>query len=340
MKVLERFVAIDNVCSWPQIRIDNEDNILLTGFNQPCHGKTEGDVDCYKSIDSGRFFEYIGTPVVHKKTTNRMNHFSGFANNGDFISVVSGYDNRPIEIEYDEEIYKKKYFHNCKIIPPILARSKDGGKTYTNTPFDLNLGNNGVIPFGEISKINDSTLIATVYILNTKEGKNFPTCKMKAAVVISRDDGYTWDEVYDIDNNINETAILAINENNIIAVSRTTPISKSVLYRSTDGGKSWTIEEDLTMIGQMPANLYKLNDGRILLTYGVRNNKKSISYRIGDAEGKNWSEPYILVDLPVAGDMGYPSTVQLKDDTLITAYYCDNDTNHNRYHTGIIRWEL
>ena len=47
-----------------------------------------------------------------------------------------------------------------------------------------------------------------------------------------------------------------------------------------------------------------------------------------------------LVTLDTDGDMGYPSTVQLSDGTLVTAYYTSKDTHHDRYHAGIVIWEL
>ena len=41
-----------------------------------------------------------------------------------------------------------------------------------------------------------------------------------------------------------------------------------------------------------------------------------------------------------SGDCGYPSTVQLDDGTLVTAYYADKTDFHTRYHMGVVHWKL
>ena len=37
---------------------------------------------------------------------------------------------------------------------------------------------------------------------------------------------------------------------------------------------------------------------------------------------------------------GYPSTVQMADGTLLTAYYSNRVPQHQRYHMGAVRWVL
>ena len=39
-------------------------------------------------------------------------------------------------------------------------------------------------------------------------------------------------------------------------------------------------------------------------------------------------------------DGGYPSTVELPDGTLVTAYYSNGIAQHRRYHMGVLRWRL
>ena len=46
------------------------------------------------------------------------------------------------------------------------------------------------------------------------------------------------------------------------------------------------------------------------------------------------------VNLEGTTDGGYPSTVQLPDGSLVTAYYSNGVTQHRRYHMGVVRWEL
>lgn len=339
MKVLERYIAVDNACLWPQLRLSSDGEIYLTGFNKPCHGMTEGDVDLWKSNDGGKIFNHKGTLVVHDPGENRMNHVSGFTHNGDFISIVSGYTNRPTEI-YDYEYYKKEYFFKSELVVPMISRSSDGGKTFRVKPLESIINEESIIPYGEVIKLKGNSLAASIYVLGTNKCSEFASCTRRAGILISRDDGETWTEFYEIDEGINETSILALDDTTLLASSRTASNSRMKLYKSTDEGKTWEYTQDSSLLHQIPSSMIKLKDGNILMCYGVRNNQKSIMYRISEDNGTSWTEPNVLVVLEETGDMGYPSSVQLEDGTIVTAYYADGITEHNRYHCGIVRWEL
>ena len=339
MEILQRFIAVDNKCLWPQLRMNENEKIYMTGFNQPCHGMVEGDVDCYTSDDGGMSFQFKGIPVVHEKGCNRMNHTSGFTHMGEFITLVSGYTNRPTVI-YDYEYYKENYFFKSELVFPMLANSSDGGKTYRVRKLDYVFKDESIIPFGEIIKLEDNVLAASVYVLGTNKAVEFSSCTRKAGILISRDDGESWKEFHEIDKGINETSILYLGDGKLIALARTAEKQRLRLYKSWDMGKNWTYLEDLGLQNQIPAALTKLNDGRILAVYGSRLNQKSIMYRTGDEKGEEWSAPNVLVVLEKTGDMGYPSSVQLGDGTIVTAYYADGIDQHTRYHCGVVRWKL
>ena len=339
MKINKRYVAVDNVCAWPQLRLRENGEIFMTGFNRPHHGQAEGDVDLWVSTDQGAFFEYVGTPVVHAPTENRMNHCSGFANNGDFITIISGYSNRPKERRYWGNEYVEKIVKKSRTLVPIIARSGDGGKTVTNVPLQFE-NEASIIPYGEIVKVDETTLMCSVYLVGTKEAKSFfETPTSKAGVLLSYDDGYTWNVFYGIDEDLNETS-LAVLDNKIIAVARSVTMRRLILYESFDRGLTWAKKETLSLRNQVPAAVTVLQDKRVLISYGCRNNQKSIMYRIGDENAENFSEPNILQVIETEGDMGYPSSVQLANGSIVTAYYTSRDSHHHRYHVGIIHWEL
>ena len=52
----------------------------------------------------------------------------------------------------------------------------------------------------------------------------------------------------------------------------------------------------------------------------------------------SWGSPILLARLEGAVDVGYPSSVQTADGTIVTAYYCDRIEAHQRYHMGVVRW--
>src|SRR5579872_720643 len=93
------------------------------------------------------------------------------------------------------------------------------------------------------------------------------------------------------------------------------------------------------MPSQHPGHLLRLTDGRILLSYGVcEADHQGIAVRVSGDEGRTWSAAIWLVHLERSTDVGYPSTVQLSDGTLITAYYSNGIPQHQRYHMGVVRW--
>lgn len=109
---------------------------------------------------------------------------------------------------------------------------------------------------------------------------------------------------------------------------------------SKDGGKTWSEPSILTEDGS-PPHLFRHSNGTIVLTYGNRRDKdKKYGVRaiISKDNAKTWSEPIILT-VTDNGDMGYPSTIELDDNKLLTVYY--QKTNSDR-HAALLYtiWEL
>jgi hypothetical protein len=59
--------------------------------------------------------------------------------------------------------------------------------------------------------------------------------------------------------------------------------------------------------------------------------------RLSGDEGHTWTELLRVADFQ--GDGGYPSSVQLPDGQVLTAYYASRTPNHRRYHMGVVCWE-
>jgi hypothetical protein len=79
----------------------------------------------------------------------------------------------------------------------------------------------------------------------------------------------------------------------------------------------------------------------VLLVYGLRNRGlRGVGARWSRDEGQTWEPPVVLVDLEDATDVGYPSSVQVADGTIVTAYYCNGIPTHQRYHMGVVRWQI
>jgi hypothetical protein len=328
---VERYIAIDNVCAWPNLTQIPDGAIVATIFDQPCHGMWEGDVECWASEDGGRFWRLRGTAAPHEPGTNRMNVAAGLAANGDLLVLASGWSHRPRK-------GKGRAGHDAPAHPllPWVCRSGDGGRTWTleGTLTPPEGGPDRIIPFGDIVRLPDGTLGACIYSFRRPDQRS---CSFYA----SADDGRTW-TVRGVlqEKDINETAPLALPNGELLACARTVSDARLELFRSADLGQTWRFEQAVSLASQHPGHLANLADGRVLLTYGDRRDgHQGIETRISADAGHTWSDPARLVELE-PGDLGYPATVQNDDGSLVTAWYCRGVAAHQRYHMGAAVWEV
>lgn len=330
---MERYIAVDNVCAWPNLTLMRDGRVIATVFNQPCHGHWEGDVECWESADGGRTWKLCGIPATHEPGTNRMNVAAGLAGNGDLIVIASGWSDRPPR---GESRPGPKFGPNAQVLPSWVCRSSDGGRTWTHEQerFPAPEGDAGIVPFGKIIRLPDGTLAVSGYSFREKDER-----KERSHLLSSRDDGGTWGRHVLIGAPINETDVLHVGGERLIAVGRTRPDARLDLFESDDLGRTWRRVGPLSGPSEHPGHLLGLRDGRVLLTYGVRRqNCRGIAARLSDDGGRTWSVPTTLLHLEGAADCGYPSSVQLDDETIVTAYYASGVAAHTRYHMGVIRW--
>ncbi len=335
----ERYVAIDNACGWPLLVALPGEAIGVFLWPLPSHGHPEGAVEYWKSGDGGRTWARAGVPVPHAPGENRMNHSGGLNGSGELVALVGGWNNRRPASDPAPVVP----FGESRTLEPVPAVSVDGGttwRTHAAIPSPAEAGDQGYVPYGRIGALPGGELGVVVYRGDT-------------AFYTSADGGRTWSRKGQLSSGRveNETVWIRLANGDLYAAARTYGASNVVARRSTDGGRTWTREGDLTLPGQHPADLTPLPDGRVLLTYGVRNEGQwAVHYRLADAEARTWSAPAALVDLEGATnqrfaekpgrDGGYPSTVVLADGTLVTAYYSRGMPSHNRYHVGVVRWRL
>jgi len=321
----ERFVAIDNVCAWPNLTLMRDGSVVATIFNRPSHGLLEGDVECWASRDGGRAWTRRGVAAPHEPGTNRMNVAAGEAHDGSLIVLASGWGGTGLR---------------DKILPVWVCRSSDGGQTWErNDAVALPQGVDYLIPFGDVVAGPGSLLAAAMY---REELDRKPDRRSTSYLLFSRDDGRGWgDGVVIGAGDYNETAVLRLRADRWLAAARTARDGHLELFTSADEGRTWNDAAPLTLPSQHPGHLLRLADGRIVLTYGIREpNHQGIGARVSDDEGRTWKAPTRLVELEGTTDGGYPATVQLPDRTLVTAYYSNGIPQHRRYHMGVVRWSL
>lgn len=198
-----------------------------------------------------------------------------------------------------------------------LIRSTDGGKTWsTRLPTIVNS------PHGPC-QLRDGRLL---YV-----GKKLWTEDRKVGVCESTDDGQTWRWLAEIPTRKGDDAGKSYHELHAIEAANGTIIAQirnhneankgeTLQTESTDGGKTWSEPHSIGVWG-LPSHLLRLRDDRLLMTYGHRRKPFGNQARLSTDHGKTWGEAMIVSGDGIGGDLGYPSTVELADGTLLSVWY-------------------
>lgn len=197
-----------------------------------------------------------------------------------------------------------------------LIRSTDGGKTWsTRLPTIVNS------PHGPV-QLKDGRLLYA--------GKQLWTEDKKVGVCESKDDGLTWRWLAEIPTRKGDDAVKSYHELHAVEATDGTVIAHirnhnaansgwTLQTESTDGGKSWS--EPHPVCFGLPSHLLRLRDGRLLMSYGHRRPPFGNQARLSTDNGRTWSDAIMVSDDGKGGDLGYPSTVELGDGSLLTVWY-------------------
>jgi hypothetical protein len=126
-------------------------------------------------------------------------------------------------------------------------------------------------------------------------------------------------------------------------------IERMVVFRSRDGGANWTREPELgSDYGDMYPGILGLRDGRLLLTFTVRALHPPLGVhavfgrQTPDGFAFDFAHDRLVIDAKTPEDQisggGFGNTLQLADETLVTAYsYRSAD---GKVHLEVARWRL
>jgi photosystem II stability/assembly factor-like uncharacterized protein len=340
--VLAQRVAVKDVCAWPKLTLLPDGTVAAAIYNRPHHGRLPGDVAIWVSADAGATWMQRADATRHEPHTAWFNHALGTARNRDLLVVTSG---RELSAADDG-----KPAQHVRFFSPVTARSADGGRTWSvlanvpDAPDGLKL-----IPFGNIEPGADGALRLAAYTFTGKDqqraGPRVDTCY----VLRSADDGATWAIQSAFGTPAaNETDIMHVDGGRWLAAARNLGQTEgrrahSVdLYVSDDDAATWSLLHGaLTQPDQHPADLLLLKDGRIVLTYGNRNAPDFGVEAILSADaGRTWSAPVRLTQGVATRDSGYPSSVQLADGSILTAYYAAKSADYAGYQMAVVHWRL
>lgn len=107
------------------------------------------------------------------------------------------------------------------------------------------------------------------------------------------------------------------------------------LYQSVscDGGVTWSKPVQIVRDDSgAPGHLFMHSSGTLISTFSHRSKPYGIWAVFSTDNGKTWSEESIIFEGKDTDDLGYPSTIELDDGSMITAFY----TRENDYVPAVI----
>ena len=206
----------------------------------------------------------------------------------------------------------------------FLRISKDGGKSWSEkrkVPVSS--------PHGPCRRADGSLLY-----LGKESGAGDPETYIPDNIyaVESRDEGKTWQKLSRVEfpegfdrNDIHEPHAIELPDGTILGAVRIS--SKKLAWangiaitRSEDGGKTFSQPQVLDSNGTPPHFLLH-SSGAVVLTYGRRAKPCGERARISWDGGKTWGEEIVISEEAPTWDLGYPSSVELSDGSILTVYY-------------------
>lgn len=315
---------------WPTIAKTREGELLIAfSGDRDAHLCPWGKTEMVRSSDQGRTWTkpvtINDTPlddrdvgiIQTKKGTLLVSWFTAavFADNeyrwrkayGD--AVVDGWRERINSIT-DEE--RNRWLGHW------VRRSPDGGKTWEKP-----VRTNGTSPHGPI-ELGDGRLL---YV-----GKGSRDGRAMLTVEESQDDGCSWKLISDIPipseesmAHYHEPHVVELDSGKLVAMFRYNPPEMSQHFlrqsESANGGKTWSIT-DKTPIWGFPPHLIQLSNGWLLVAYGRRMAPFGERACISKDEGNTWDiENECVLSCSEVNDLGYPTSVQFSDGSILTVYY-------------------
>ena len=196
-----------------------------------------------------------------------------------------------------------------------MLRSTDGGLTWS-APYRCPVNS----PHGPIA-LSDGRLLYA--------GKKLWEGTKEVGVCESTDDGRTWrwlaaipERPGDAHAELPRTARGGGGARRLLVHIRNhnkANAGETLQSESADGGKTWSVPRPIGVWG-LPSHLLRLRDGRLLMTYGHRRAPLGNQARVSEDQGRTWSAP-VEISTGTSGDLGYPSTVELPNGTLLTVWY-------------------
>jgi sialidase-1 len=331
-KVTEiRTISLDNenYHGWPTLaKRANDELLLVFSGGREEHVCPFGRVELMRSHDKGETWTWpqvlLDSPIddrdaglcVTPQGTILVSTFTSLA----YADILR----RPATAEWPEEkLHRWQAAHHRvdedarkQELSVWMIRSTDGGLTWS-ARFDPLVDS----PHGPVALADGRLLYA---------GKDLWREPNRVGVCQSLDDGQSWEWLADLPVREGDRhqdyhelhAVEAASGKLILQIRNHNAknAGETLQSESSDGGQSWTTPHSIGVWG-LPSHLLRLHDDRLLMTYGHRRAPLGNQARLSSDEGETWSEPIMISTDGTSGDLGYPSTVQFGDGSLLTVWY-------------------
>ncbi|OGV71029.1 MAG: hypothetical protein A3K19_03115 [Lentisphaerae bacterium RIFOXYB12_FULL_65_16] len=318
---------------FPSLSMDPETESLYSSFGtkvKQSHIDPTGGSARMESRDGGRTWQEVETIPPTARGERPGSVFTA----ADGAKVEIGhYFWRRYPAEQKPELQKKYFIQDNSGPGPgkvatctggFVRRSTDDGKTWEKTEIpELDVYMAGSSPWS-FCQLPDGTVLRAFMVRKTAQD----SCD---SYVVRTKDGKTYDVVRAMwdptrkEDVTEENVLHVMNDGNVWMMARIGVSSgDDFMWQafSEDGGTTWrTVKTAIK--GHPPSGLIRLQDGRLLLTYGYRHVPFGIRAVLSDDDGRTWRTDQVQV-LRTDGDnfdLGYPHSVQLRDGMIVTVYY-------------------
>ena len=300
----QRFVMMTMGGFWPVIQNLHNGYLGVVTRDGDFHIGERGRLVFVHSPDGGESWSHAA--VISGEGSDNRNPAFGVTSTGTLlVSFI-------VQVNYTDGVYATQ---DMVPTPLYLARSDDCGQTWTTELAKVEGCDEFPVasPFGKMLTRADGGIVMHYYLDGVSH------------LITSHDDGRTWGAPTVIaDGGYNETGLCDLGEGKLLAVLRDDGAGALSSSRSDDGGTTWSEPVRITEPREHPGDVIKLADGRLLLTYGRRTTPCGVFGLVSHDEGRSWDQNnrlFLVAD--IGRDLGYPSSIQRDDGTIVTVYYSD-----------------